>query len=271
MEVIFPDGTRVIASSLLDRDEHLSGRDFGLYLDPRWNPTWPAELIDWPDFELPRDSARAAAQIRAAFSRAKADRVSRSGASAASAEPEPCSPAWQCSQVSTRATPSPGCASTIDRAPSRHRNRSAGWTGSQRKSNRGGVKPPHETPRRIVRDSAGCRVSQLWDDPTSQNGGVNRRFLCTPPFAPTPRSRAGRCLVSNEADVKTLISDIDGFNAYYLVRTAEGAVSISVYDTEAGVNNRRAPRRIGSARTCLRSRAPRRKSLPEKWSSRPRD
>ena len=43
-------------------------------------------------------------------------------------------------------------------------------------------------------------------------------------------------LVSNEADVKTLISGIDGFNAYYLVRTAEGAVSISVYDTEAGVN-----------------------------------
>ena len=43
-------------------------------------------------------------------------------------------------------------------------------------------------------------------------------------------------LVSNEADVKTLISGIDGFNAYYLVRTAEGAVSISVYDSEAGVN-----------------------------------
>ena len=72
MEVIFPDGTRVLASSLLDRDEHLSGRDFGLYMDQRWNPTWPAELIDWPDLELPRDRVRAAAQIRAAFSRAQA-------------------------------------------------------------------------------------------------------------------------------------------------------------------------------------------------------
>ena len=71
MEVVFPDGTRVRASSLPDRDEHLSGRDFGLYLDPRWNPTWPAELIDWPDFGLPRDDARAASQIRAAFARAK--------------------------------------------------------------------------------------------------------------------------------------------------------------------------------------------------------
>jgi heme-degrading monooxygenase HmoA len=43
-------------------------------------------------------------------------------------------------------------------------------------------------------------------------------------------------LVSNEADVKSLISGIDGFKAYYLVRTAHGAVSISVYDDEAGAN-----------------------------------
>jgi heme-degrading monooxygenase HmoA len=41
-------------------------------------------------------------------------------------------------------------------------------------------------------------------------------------------------LVSNEADVKRLISGIDGFLAYYLVRTADGAVSVSVYDDEAG-------------------------------------
>jgi heme-degrading monooxygenase HmoA len=41
-------------------------------------------------------------------------------------------------------------------------------------------------------------------------------------------------LVSNAADVKSLISGIDGFKAYYLVRTADGAVSISVYDNEAG-------------------------------------
>lgn len=71
MEVIFPDGTRVLASSIAERDEQLSGRDFGLYLDPQWNPTWPAELIDWPDFGLPPDGTLAAAQIRAAFARAK--------------------------------------------------------------------------------------------------------------------------------------------------------------------------------------------------------
>ena len=43
-------------------------------------------------------------------------------------------------------------------------------------------------------------------------------------------------LVSHEADVKSLVSGIDGFNAYYLVRTADGTVSISVYDNEAGAN-----------------------------------
>jgi hypothetical protein len=43
-------------------------------------------------------------------------------------------------------------------------------------------------------------------------------------------------LVSREADVKRLISGIEGFRAYYLVRTADGAVSISVYDDEAGAN-----------------------------------
>jgi heme-degrading monooxygenase HmoA len=43
-------------------------------------------------------------------------------------------------------------------------------------------------------------------------------------------------LVSNAAAVKSLISGIDGFKSYYLVRTADGAVSISVYDTEAGAN-----------------------------------
>ncbi len=43
-------------------------------------------------------------------------------------------------------------------------------------------------------------------------------------------------LVSHEADVKSLITGIDGFKAYYLARTADGAVSISVYDDEVGAN-----------------------------------
>jgi hypothetical protein len=42
-------------------------------------------------------------------------------------------------------------------------------------------------------------------------------------------------LVENESEVKRLITDIDGFRAYYLVRTEEGeAMSISVYDDASG-------------------------------------
>jgi len=43
-------------------------------------------------------------------------------------------------------------------------------------------------------------------------------------------------LVSREADVKSLLSGIEGFRAYYLVRTADGTVSVSVYDNEEGAN-----------------------------------
>ena len=38
-------------------------------------------------------------------------------------------------------------------------------------------------------------------------------------------------------DVRRLLSEIDGFRAYYMVRTADGgAVSISVYDDDAATN-----------------------------------
>jgi hypothetical protein len=42
-------------------------------------------------------------------------------------------------------------------------------------------------------------------------------------------------LVENEAEVRDLLTGIDGFRAYYIVRTSDGgAVSISVYDNAAG-------------------------------------
>ncbi len=47
-------------------------------------------------------------------------------------------------------------------------------------------------------------------------------------------SELADALVEHESDVKRLIGDIDGFQAYYLVRTADGAVSVSVYDNQAG-------------------------------------
>src|SRR5829696_2586660 len=70
--VVFPDGTEVRALPLRERREDDAERDFGLYCDERWAPTWPAETIDWPDFGVPRDGETAAAQIRAAFARAQA-------------------------------------------------------------------------------------------------------------------------------------------------------------------------------------------------------
>jgi hypothetical protein len=71
MDVVFPDGTFVRASSIRDRVANDPTRSFGLYLDMRWLPTWPAEVIDWPDFGLPADGDRAADQITAAFARAR--------------------------------------------------------------------------------------------------------------------------------------------------------------------------------------------------------
>jgi hypothetical protein len=43
-------------------------------------------------------------------------------------------------------------------------------------------------------------------------------------------------LVSREADVKSLIGGIEGFRAYYVIHTDGGAVTVSVFDDEAGSN-----------------------------------
>lgn len=71
MEVTFPDGTVVRACGLARRDDNRSWRTFGLYLDARWQPDWPAETIDWEDFGLPRTPDDAARAIRATFDRAR--------------------------------------------------------------------------------------------------------------------------------------------------------------------------------------------------------
>jgi hypothetical protein len=44
-------------------------------------------------------------------------------------------------------------------------------------------------------------------------------------------------LLEHESDVKRLITEIDGFKSYYLIRTADGgAASVSVYETQAGAS-----------------------------------
>lgn len=71
MIVTFPDGSRVRASSISDRRVDDPERSFGLYLNPRWQPSWPADLIEWRDFGLPEDAELAAQKIEAAFLRAR--------------------------------------------------------------------------------------------------------------------------------------------------------------------------------------------------------
>jgi hypothetical protein len=73
--ITLPDGTPVRGRG---RRESLPAGplpQFGLYPgrpSPGWTSDWPAEWIDWPDFRTPRDSARAAAAITAAYHRARA-------------------------------------------------------------------------------------------------------------------------------------------------------------------------------------------------------
>jgi hypothetical protein len=69
--VEFPDGTRVRASSISERSVDDPERAFGLYLDARWQPTWPATVVDWKDFGLPQHPELAAQQIAEAFGRAR--------------------------------------------------------------------------------------------------------------------------------------------------------------------------------------------------------
>lgn len=53
VELKFPDGVSVYASSRHDRSEADIAPDFGLYLDNYWYPPCPAYFIDWPDYGLP--------------------------------------------------------------------------------------------------------------------------------------------------------------------------------------------------------------------------
>jgi len=70
-EVRFPDGTLVRASALEDREANAVWRGYGLYLDARWAPTWPAAVVDWPDLGTPVDDRDATAAIEHAFEQAR--------------------------------------------------------------------------------------------------------------------------------------------------------------------------------------------------------
>jgi hypothetical protein len=54
-----PDGTQVtpVTFDAADPYAHDQLPDFGLYLDQRWQPPWPHEHLEWPDFDVPGDSS----------------------------------------------------------------------------------------------------------------------------------------------------------------------------------------------------------------------
>jgi hypothetical protein len=70
VDVTLPDGTRIRASSIRERRGQDSARSFGLYMDQWWRPTWPSEMIGWPDRGVPARPEQAVGQIERAFARA---------------------------------------------------------------------------------------------------------------------------------------------------------------------------------------------------------
>jgi hypothetical protein len=77
-EVTMRDGTRLVAASFDASDPY--GRDeppdYGLYFDERWQPPWPHDQVDWPDFGVPNDAAALARALRVLRDRARTgDRI----------------------------------------------------------------------------------------------------------------------------------------------------------------------------------------------------
>ena len=134
MKVCFPDGTIVTARSLAERRERDPDRDFGLYMDAAWRPTWDAQVIEWADFGLPTDPIQAARSIVAAFKRAKAGERIEVGCVGALAGQVRCWLAWRYWQAYPSTTLCDGFAQTITAKPSSVQHRNAGLSGSQSES-----------------------------------------------------------------------------------------------------------------------------------------
>ena len=76
--VLLPDGTEVTAVSFDARNPYARDQapEFGLYLDPQWDPPWPHDHLDWSDFGVPNDSVPVVAALRLLLERARGgDRV----------------------------------------------------------------------------------------------------------------------------------------------------------------------------------------------------
>ncbi|NYE69402.1 protein-tyrosine phosphatase family protein [Microlunatus parietis] len=72
--VELPDATRVTAVSFDVTDPYARDRrpDYGVYLDRAWQPPWPHDHLDWPDFGLPTDQEAMITSLRRVLDRARA-------------------------------------------------------------------------------------------------------------------------------------------------------------------------------------------------------
>src|SRR5882757_669208 len=72
--VILPDGASIMAVSFDTDDPYTRDRspDYGLYLDYQWQPPWPHDHLDWPDFGVPESTADVSAALRSVLDRAHA-------------------------------------------------------------------------------------------------------------------------------------------------------------------------------------------------------
>lgn len=72
--VALPDGTSIVGVSFDEAAayDRVEPPDFGLYLDHRWNPPWPHEHLEWPDFGIPADAAALRAALTSFAARAAA-------------------------------------------------------------------------------------------------------------------------------------------------------------------------------------------------------
>lgn len=68
-----PDGTTITAASYRQPDPYARDHEpqYGLYLDPRWQPPWHHDHLTWPDFGVPADRAEVLARLTSLLDRAR--------------------------------------------------------------------------------------------------------------------------------------------------------------------------------------------------------
>lgn len=72
---MLPGGISVLAASF-DADDPYTRNDapdYGLYLDRRWQPPWPHDHLDWPDFGVPDNPASVVGALQSVLAKARAD------------------------------------------------------------------------------------------------------------------------------------------------------------------------------------------------------